>query len=77
MNKRSCLSGIATGDQGIFLSRELFNKAGGFPEQALMEDIETSSRKWEEEGIGRTIFLMWRLRFLYFIGVSPNKLVNK
>ncbi|HFE48422.1 MAG TPA: glycosyltransferase [Chromatiaceae bacterium] len=44
MNRRSCLSGIATGDQGIFVSRDLFRHVGGFPRQALMEDIELSRR---------------------------------
>jgi rSAM/selenodomain-associated transferase 2 len=41
---RSRLSGIATGDQGIFVRRALFQRVGGFPQQALMEDIEFSSR---------------------------------
>jgi len=44
MNLRSRLTGIATGDQAIFVSRELFEAAGGFPEQPLMEDIEISRR---------------------------------
>ncbi len=44
MNRRSRLSGIATGDQGIFVSRDLFRQVGGFPRQALMEDIELSRR---------------------------------
>lgn len=44
MNWRSRFTGIATGDQGIFIRRELFNAAGGFPEQPLMEDIEISKR---------------------------------
>jgi rSAM/selenodomain-associated transferase 2 len=39
MNLRSRLTGIATGDQGIFVSREAFEHCGGFPEIALMEDI--------------------------------------
>ena len=39
MNWRSRLTGIATGDQGIFVDRELFEAVGGFPEQPLMEDI--------------------------------------
>ena len=39
MNWRSRLTGIATGDQGIFVDRELFKTIGGFPEQPLMEDI--------------------------------------
>jgi rSAM/selenodomain-associated transferase 2 len=44
MNLRSRLSGIATGDQGIFVTREAFESAGGFPVQPLMEDIELSRR---------------------------------
>ncbi len=93
MNLRSRLTGIATGDQGVFVSRGLFYKVGGFPEQCLMEDIalskhlkkyqapiclheklETSSRRWEQRGIIRTILLMWRLRLAYFLGVPADKL---
>jgi rSAM/selenodomain-associated transferase 2 len=44
MNLRSRLTGIATGDQGIFVRREDFFTVGGFPAQPLMEDIEMSSR---------------------------------
>lgn len=44
MNLRSRLSGIATGDQTLFMTRILFNRIGGFPEQPLMEDIEISKR---------------------------------
>ncbi len=44
MNLRSRLSGIATGDQAIFVRREVFEAAGGFPDQPLMEDIELSRR---------------------------------
>ncbi|UTD57685.1 TIGR04283 family arsenosugar biosynthesis glycosyltransferase [Halomonas sp. MS1] len=44
MNLRSRLSGIATGDQGMFLRRATFEAVGGFPEQPLMEDIELSKR---------------------------------
>lgn len=39
MNWRSRLSGIATGDQGIFVTRRAFAEIGGFPEIPLMEDI--------------------------------------
>ncbi len=42
MNLRSCASGIATGDQGMFVHRELFNSAGGYPEIPLMEDVALS-----------------------------------
>lgn len=39
MNRRSHLSGICTGDQAIFVRRDLFAAAGGFPELPLMEDV--------------------------------------
>jgi len=39
MNLRSRLTGIATGDQGLFMTRSVFEAAGRFPEIALMEDI--------------------------------------
>lgn len=39
MNWRSRLTGIATGDQAIFLRRELFERVGGFEDIPLMEDI--------------------------------------
>ena len=44
MNLRSCISGIATGDQGIFVHRELFFAPDGFPDIPLMEDIVLSRR---------------------------------
>ena len=96
MNLRSRLSGIATGDQGIFVSRQLFRAVGGFADLALMEDIDlskrlkrvapprcltgpltTSSRKWEKDGILKTIFLMWRLRLQYALGADPERLVRQ
>jgi len=96
MNWRSCLTGIATGDQAIFLEHRLFDEIGGFPALPLMEDIAlskrlrqragrpaclrppltTSSRRWEESGILRTILLMWRLRLAYFLGASPQELAH-
>lgn len=94
MNARSRITGIATGDQSIFMRREAFNAVGGFPEQPLMEDIDickrlrrrhgapaclrekvtTSGRRWDERGAWRTIVLMWRLRWLYWRGVSADRL---
>ncbi len=44
MNQRSRLTGMATGDQGIFVRTSAFRAVGGFPEQPLMEDIELSKR---------------------------------
>ena len=95
MNVRSRLSGIATGDHGIFVRRETFEKIGGYPEIPLMEDVAisrrlkresrpfrprgrivTSSRRWEENGILRTILLMWRLRLAYALGADPGDLAR-
>jgi hypothetical protein len=95
MNLRSRLTGIATGDQGLFVERGLFESAGGFPAIALMEDIAlssklrrrakplclvqritTSSRRWEDGGIWRTILLMWSVRAAYFLGVPPSRLAR-
>lgn len=96
MNVRSCVSGIATGDQGIFVRKQSFQQVNGYPSIALMEDIElskklkklsrpvcikaaliTSSRRWEKRGILSTVLLMWRLRFLYWLGVRAEKLVGQ
>lgn len=44
MNWRSRLTGIATGDQAIFIEREIFEQLGGYPVQSLMEDVEISKR---------------------------------
>ena len=95
MNLRSRLTGIATGDQAIFVTRMAFQRAGGFPDQPLMEDIElsrrlrllawpaclrdpvvTSGRRWERHGVWHTIFLMWRLRWRYWRGASPQALAE-
>jgi len=43
MNWRSRLTGVATGDQVIFVSKQLFNQVGGYPDIALMEDISLCS----------------------------------
>jgi rSAM/selenodomain-associated transferase 2 len=44
MNLRSRLTGIATGDQAMFMTRGAFGAVGGFPDVPLMEDIEMSRR---------------------------------
>jgi rSAM/selenodomain-associated transferase 2 len=93
INHRSRLTKVATGDQAIFVRREVFARMGGFPDIRLMEDIAfcralkrlggiaclrsrvvTSARRWEREGVWRTVIKMWTLKLLYFAGVSPVKL---
>jgi len=44
MNVRSRLTGIATGDQAIFVRRAVFEQLHGYTDQPLMEDIELSKR---------------------------------
>jgi len=44
MNVRSRLTGIATGDQAMFVRRAEFEAVGGFPSLALMEDVAMSRR---------------------------------
>ena len=39
--------------------------------------VTTSSRRWEEKGILRTVLLMWSLRFQFWCGVSATKLAQK
>ena len=95
MNRRSRLTGICTGDQALFVRREVFQAQGGFQPIPLMEDIElsrrlkrvsppfciadpvvTDSRRWETLGPWRTIVLMWRLRWRYWRGESPESLAQ-
>ena len=42
MNCRASCTRVATGDQGIFVSKSLFMKVGAYPDIKLMEDIELS-----------------------------------
>ncbi len=44
MNSRSCLTGIVTGDHAMFVSSQLFEQVGGYPNIALMEDVAISKR---------------------------------
>ncbi|WP_144779646.1 TIGR04283 family arsenosugar biosynthesis glycosyltransferase [Marinobacter maritimus] len=95
MNQRSRLTGICTGDQALFVRREVFEALRGFDSLPIMEDVEfsrrlrpasrpfcihdpvvTDSRRWEQGGIWRTIFLMWRLRWRYWRGESPEALAH-
>jgi rSAM/selenodomain-associated transferase 2 len=93
INHRSRATKVGTGDQAIFLRREIFLRMGGYPDIPLMEDIAlcralkrmgavaclrsrviTSARRWENDGVWRTIVRMWTLKLLYLAGVSPARL---
>ena len=58
MNLRSHFTGIATGDQAIFVSKAAFEKVGGFPDIALMEDVALSKRL---KRLGRPLCLIERV----------------
>ncbi|WP_296125894.1 TIGR04283 family arsenosugar biosynthesis glycosyltransferase [Pseudomonas sp. Ga0074129] len=92
---RSRLTGVASGDQGIFVRREHFDAMGGYAPIALMEDLclcrhlkqqarprcisvalSTSSRRWQQNGVWRTVILMWCLRLAYYAGVNPTTLAR-
>lgn len=93
---RAILTGISTGDQTLFVTRDAFDRVGGFPELPLMEDLAiaralrrmqwpatcrvdaiTSSRRWERDGIWRTVALMWRLRLAWWFGADPERLARQ
>ncbi len=90
---RSRISRTATGDQAIFVRREVFDRLGGFPNLELCEDLEfarrlkragrvaclrarvtTSARRWNRDGVIRTIVRMWLIRAMYLMGVAPARL---
>jgi len=90
---RSRLSKVGTGDQAIFVRREVFERLGGYPEVPIMEDLAlcralkrlgkiaclrsrvvSSGRRWEQDGVWRTILRMWILKLLYLAGVPPARL---
>jgi len=96
LNWRSRATGLATGDQAIFVQRETFFRLGGFADIPLMEDIEISKRlkeisppicvtsraivpgrRWDENGIWRTLKDMWLLRFRYRMGKDPEELARR
>jgi hypothetical protein len=93
INWRSRMTGVATGDQMLFLRSDVFAAVNGFSDIPLMEDVElskrlrrlaaprvlpqpvrTSSRRWEQRGILRTVMQMWGLRLAYACGVQPATL---
>ena len=39
--------------------------------------LQTSARRWQKHGWVKTVLLMWQLRLLYWLGVSPSLLVKK
>jgi rSAM/selenodomain-associated transferase 2 len=88
---RSRVARSATGDQAIFVRREVFEGLGGYADIELCEDVDfarrmrragrvaclrarviTSSRRWRNDGIVRTVVKMWIIKSLFLAGVSPS-----
>ncbi len=57
--------------EDVAFSRRLKRAGRG---ACLRSRVTASARKWEQEGAARTIVLMWTLRFLYLVGVTPARL---
>ena len=51
------------------IAREKFGRA-----KVISHPVVTSARRWQQDGVIKTIMLMWRLRWSYFRGVSPEQL---
>ena len=95
MNWRSCLTGMVTGDQTLFVRRQLYFEIGGFPPLPLMEDlaisrllkaqgrvlclsasVKSSARRWQQQGLVKTVLLMWLYRFLWWLGLDEKTLAR-
>jgi rSAM/selenodomain-associated transferase 2 len=93
INLRARLRNSATGDQGIFVRRDVFQSIGGAPDWPLFEDVELvrrikavgkfvvlktpltiSPRRYLAHGVWHTVFLVYFLRFAYWLGVPPERL---
>ena len=57
--------------EDIQLSKQLKKRSRMF---CLKNKVLTSSRRWEKNGVTKTILLMWSLRLAYFLGVPAAKL---
>jgi rSAM/selenodomain-associated transferase 2 len=96
INQRSRLTGVATGDQCIFVRKRFFDSLNGFKSIPLMEDVDfskrakklappkclkesviTSARRWQKNGLLKTVILMWQLRYAFWRGVSPETLADR
>ncbi len=57
---------------------EFSRRAGSMtPPIALRERVTTSGRRWERNGVARTVLLMWRLRLAYWLGADPKDLAQR
>lgn len=93
-NIRSRVLGLPYGDQGLLISRRLYDEIGGFADVPLMEDVAlvrrlgrkklrslgaavvTSPERYEREGYWKRGWRNWGCLGLYFVGVSPEKIVE-
>jgi len=91
---RCRLLGLPYGDQGLLISRDLYNEIGGFSEIPLMEDVDivrrigkhrlrqlsscavTSATRYQKQGYFKRMMRNLSCLTLYFLGLSPNKIVK-
>lgn len=92
-NLRSALFGLPYGDQGLLVSRAVYNRAGGFDDIPLMEDVRlvrrlprarrigavatTSADRFEADGWLRRGWRNLTTLMLYFAGVRPEDLAKR
>ena len=58
--------------EDVEMSRRL--KRLGRPGRIAHPPVVTSARRWQKNGVLRTVLLMWKLRFLYWLGGNPERL---
>jgi rSAM/selenodomain-associated transferase 2 len=82
-NVRSRVVKLPFGDQGIFCRRETYERAGGFRDLPICDDLDlvvlpektiTSPRRYTEDGAARRVLRNWKVMAGYFAGVSPKRL---
>lgn len=86
---RSKILNLPYGDQGIFLTKEEFERVGGYEDVPILEDVRlsqtirpkvlsekvlTDARRYEKNGVIKTILKHRLIMLGYFLGFSPEKL---
>ncbi|PCJ05254.1 MAG: glycosyl transferase [Rhodobacteraceae bacterium] len=91
-NLRSRVFGLPYGDQALLIRRSMYDAAGGYPDQVLMEDVAlvrrlrglvmlparalTSAQRYQQQGWLRRGARNLWLLLRYFAGASPDTLAR-
>jgi rSAM/selenodomain-associated transferase 2 len=95
VNARTRISRLPLGDQAQFVTREAFDRLGGYREWPILEDLDfawrlrregrvavlpcavtTSARRYQRQGIARTLATNWLIWALFVAGVPPQRLAR-